>query len=142
MILLNDPCHRRHYLEFEQLPDKIFPLEADPEWCNWQRQYIPVTPGYKWEYLDLKDAMWKEYTEPIHYLIESLYDMGSCHCLYRPGAPHCEGQLRAKMASRLRILKISGWAILFLECHYIMMLLRVRLSFQSKQNTQAHHDGT
>jgi hypothetical protein len=94
MIPLNDPRHWKPAFEFEQFPDKIFPPEADPGWCNRQRQYIPVTPGYKWEFLDLEDDTWKEYTEPVQYLIESLYDMGSNHCLYRPGAPHCEGQIR------------------------------------------------
>ena len=29
--------------------------------------------------------------KPVMYLIETLYDMGSHHCLYRPGAPLCEG---------------------------------------------------
>jgi hypothetical protein len=45
------------------------------EWCNRQRQYIPVTPGYKWEYLDI-DGKWKEYNEFIQYEIEQPWDMG------------------------------------------------------------------
>ena len=75
MIPLNDPRHYAHALEFDKEPDQVFPKDADPEWCHRQRQFLPVTPGYKWEYLDV-DGEWKEYNEYIQYEIEQLWDMG------------------------------------------------------------------
>jgi hypothetical protein len=75
MMPLGDPRHCTHALEFSKNPDQVFPKEADAEWCNRQRQFIPVTPGYKWEYLDV-DGEWKEYNEYIQYEIETLWDMG------------------------------------------------------------------
>lgn len=87
IISLNDPRHWNQALEFSNNPDQMFPPQADAEWCNRQRQYIPVTPGYKWEYFDVVDKTWKAYNEHIQCGIETLYDMGGEHFLYRPGAP-------------------------------------------------------
>lgn len=76
LLPLNDSRHWQYALEYKANPERVFPPETDPEWCNRQLQYIPVTPGYKWEYQDV-DGEWKEYNEFIQYEIEVLYDMGA-----------------------------------------------------------------
>jgi hypothetical protein len=102
MMPLNDTRHSRDDLEFDEFPDKVYMPDADPYLCHRFRQYIPLVEGFKWEYRCENTFVWKEYDEPVQHCIETLYDMGSHHFLYRPGAPHCEG-LR-ELGTRNRVL--------------------------------------
>jgi MYND finger len=95
MLPLNDMRHYRNGLQYDDTTEgprdkSLHPYEA--QLLELQAQgHMPLPQGAAWEYRDEHTQEWTPYHAFLQNEIESMYNLGSPHFLYRPDAPHCIG---------------------------------------------------